>query len=102
MLSLSSLLKYSTEVYFFMKFRSKQHGMRGVGLKSRYIFQIPKLSNNLSNIVNYNSFFFQELLSFNHPHVMSQRLLVENFEKNVERLLNSPLDEIVILHLMYS
>lgn len=42
-----------------------------------------------------------ELLSFNHPHVMSQRLLVENFEKIAERLLNSvsPLDEIVILHL---
>nr|SVE77007.1 EOG090X06A5 [Daphnia lumholtzi]SVE77605.1 EOG090X06A5 [Daphnia lumholtzi]SVE78233.1 EOG090X06A5 [Daphnia lumholtzi] len=40
-----------------------------------------------------------ELLSFNHPHVMSSKLTTEGFEKSVERLVESPLDELVILHL---
>jgi hypothetical protein len=30
---------------------------------------------------------------------MNSRLVVEGFEKNVERIIEPPLDEIVILHL---
>nr|SVE93619.1 EOG090X06A5 [Scapholeberis mucronata] len=40
-----------------------------------------------------------ELLSFNHPHVMSSRLTSEGFETLVQRLVEPPLDEIVVLHL---
>lgn len=43
----------------------------------------------------------QELLSFNHPHVMSSKLIVDNVENAVERIVESPLDELVILHLKY-
>ncbi|EFX85927.1 hypothetical protein DAPPUDRAFT_309103 [Daphnia pulex] len=40
-----------------------------------------------------------ELLSFNHPHVMSSKLILEGFEKSVERIVEAPFDEIVVLHL---
>lgn len=84
-----------------MEFRLKHHGMPEVELKSRYICLTPTFVLYFEGIPFEILHVFQELLSFNHPHVMSQRLLVENFEKNVERILNSPLDEIVIQHLKY-
>lgn len=45
------------------------------------------------------SFPCQELISFRDPHVMSSRLMVEKPERDVERVIDASLAEVVAGHL---
>lgn len=44
-------------------------------------------------------FLWQELISFRDPHVMSSRLMVEKPERDVERVINTSLAEVIAGHL---
>lgn len=41
----------------------------------------------------------QELLSFQHPHIQNPRLQIQNPESQVQRIFDTPYDELVAAHL---
>jgi hypothetical protein len=51
----------------------------------------------MSYLTHFN--ILQELLSFQHPHIQNPRLQIQNPESQVQRIFDTPYDELVAAHL---